>query len=193
MKKILVLLTSFIGSIGIVHADSPRKSSWNSYAATSYALKYALSPNPNYIYFSNDCTNFVSQIMRAGGWKDTITKQSTQDTSWFYINRTSYAQTWSTAHGLRNRLNNGYEKGAEKLTRSIGGIGGVYLNNKIAPGDIIFADWTGDGRFDHTMSVVDKSYFDTTVAYHSNNENNGSMVKISATNPSASFEAFHIS
>ena len=193
MKKVasvaLALLVISVSS----HADAPRKSAWNPTSATNYALKYAKNPNPNYILFPNDCTNFVSQIMRAGGWKDTATKQSTQDSSWYYNSKTSYSQTWSTAHGLRNRLNNGYELGAEKLSRSFGGVGGAYLNSKIAKGDVVFADWTGDGRYDHAMSVVDKSYADTTVAYHSNNEDKGSMVSISAQNRFASFEAFHIS
>ena len=193
MNKVIPFAIGIIFISTTTFADAPRKSAWNSTLAKNYALKHALKPNPNYIYFSNDCTNFISQIMRAGGWKDTVTKQSTQDTSWFYTNGTSYAQTWSTAQGLRNRLNNGYEIGAEKLTRSIGGAGGVYLNNKIASGDIVFADWTDDGRFDHAMSVIDKGYLDTRVAYHSSNEDNGSMVAISATNPFAYFEAFHIS
>lgn len=192
MNKTVLVLALVLTSISS-YADAPRKSAWNPTNATNYALKYALNPNSNYVVFPNDCTNFVSQIMRAGGWKDTATKQSTQDSSWYYTSKTSYAQTWSTAHGLRNRLNNGYELGAEKLSRSFGGVGGVYLNNKIAKGDVVFADWDGDGRYDHAMSVVDKSYFDTTVAYHSNNVVNGSMVNISANHSSASFEAFHIS
>ena len=140
MNKTVLVLALVLTSISS-YADAPRKSAWNPTNATNYALKYALSPNSNYVVFANDCTNFVSQIMRAGGWKDTATKQSTQDSSWYYTSKTSYAQTWSTAHGLRNRLNNGYELGAEKLSRSFGGVGGVYLNNKIAKGDVVFADW----------------------------------------------------
>jgi hypothetical protein len=41
--------------------------------AVNYALKYALSPNPEYIYFlehgdgGGDCSNFISQCLRAGG------------------------------------------------------------------------------------------------------------------------------
>ena len=193
MKRSAFLIASLMFVSTTVFADAPRKSTWNPTAAKNYALQYALTPNKNYVFFSNDCTNFISQIMRAGGWKDTITKQSTQDTSWYYTSRTSYAQTWSTAQGLRNRLNNGYERGAEKLSRSIGGVGGVYLNNKIAAGDVIFVDWTGDGRFDHAMSVVSKSYLDTRVAYHTTNEDNGSMVNISSRYPFTGFEAFHIS
>ncbi len=194
MKRAAFLIGSLIFISTTAFADAPRTSAWNPTAAKNYALQYAMIPNKNYVFFSNDCTNFVSQIMRAGGWKDTTTKQSTQDTSWYYTSKAAYAQTWSTAQGFRNRLNNGYERGAEKLSRSgVLGVGGVYLNNKIAAGDVIFVDWTNDGRFDHAMSVVSKSYLDTRVAYHTTNEDNGSMVNISANNLLAGFEAFHIS
>src|SRR5882724_2152390 len=40
-------------------------------AAVKYAWRYAISYNDNYPYFSylgGDCTNFVSQVMHAGGW-----------------------------------------------------------------------------------------------------------------------------
>jgi hypothetical protein len=35
-------------------------------AAVCYALKYVYSYNPYYIQYSSDCTNFVSQCLRAG-------------------------------------------------------------------------------------------------------------------------------
>ena len=36
--------------------------------AVEYALRYAINPNPAYIYISDDdCTNFISQCLRAGG------------------------------------------------------------------------------------------------------------------------------
>ncbi|MFD0935409.1 amidase domain-containing protein [Methylobacterium trifolii] len=39
-------------------------------AAAAYALKYAINYNPNWpAYKSQDCTNFVSQALYAGGWK----------------------------------------------------------------------------------------------------------------------------
>lgn len=112
MKKVTLLVIGVMFTSTTVFADAPRKSTWNPTVAKNYALQYALNPNANYVLFSNDCTSFISQIMRAGGWKDTVTKESNQD---------------------------------------------------------------------------------TRVAYHSNNENNGSMVSISARNSSAYFEAFHIS
>jgi len=42
--------------------------------ACTYAETFALKPNPNYKYFDNiggDCTNFISQILHAGGVKQT--------------------------------------------------------------------------------------------------------------------------
>lgn len=157
MKSIfLSLITLSILLSSPAHADSARKSSWGKNSAKNYAIKYAINNNPAYITFANDCTNFVSQILRAGGWKDTKTRVSTQDSSWYYTNGKTYSQTWSTSHGLRNRLKNGYEKGATQLSRSFMGIGGSYLNSKVDIGDIVFADWGGDGRFDHAMSVVSK-------------------------------------
>lgn len=72
------------------------------------------------------------------------------------------------------------------------GIGGSYLNSKVDIGDIVFADWGRDGRFDHAMSVVSKSSTDTNVAYHSNNVASRSMLSISAQYPSATFETYHI-
>jgi len=45
------------------HATIPNVS-----AAVSYAERYAWSPNTaQYPYFNVDCTNFISQILEAGG------------------------------------------------------------------------------------------------------------------------------
>ncbi|WP_412734186.1 amidase domain-containing protein, partial [Heyndrickxia coagulans] len=43
-------------------------SSYNPNAARDYAYKWWNKRNPNYQSFSNDCTNFVSQALHAGGY-----------------------------------------------------------------------------------------------------------------------------
>lgn len=51
-----------------------RESTFNITKACAYAENFALKPNPNYKYFENiggDCTNFISQILFAGGLKQT--------------------------------------------------------------------------------------------------------------------------
>lgn len=40
---------------------------YNNSDAVEYAKKYATSPNNSYIKFEDDCTNFISQCLQAGG------------------------------------------------------------------------------------------------------------------------------
>jgi hypothetical protein len=51
-----------------------KTSNFNVDEACTYAETYALNPNPNYKSFEGiggDCTNFISQILHAGGFKET--------------------------------------------------------------------------------------------------------------------------
>jgi hypothetical protein len=65
-------------------------------AAAAYALKYALAPNPAYVYFDgNDCTNFVSQALRAGGCENDYNDSH----PWWYANREA-SVCWAVAHSL---------------------------------------------------------------------------------------------
>lgn len=49
---------------------NPACGTYNGYAAANYALRWAQARNPNYNYYAasgGDCTNFVSQSLKAGG------------------------------------------------------------------------------------------------------------------------------
>ncbi|MBE6053159.1 MAG: hypothetical protein E7212_04460 [Clostridium sartagoforme] len=79
---------------------------YNREKARDYALNWAIIPNKNYYNYINDggdCTNFVSQVLRAGGMEFVGNKQSATSTkSWFYYsadlpNRTS---TWTSANAF---------------------------------------------------------------------------------------------
>ncbi|MFW1945184.1 amidase domain-containing protein [Acinetobacter guillouiae] len=192
LKKVSLSILSLTLFSTSTMADAPRQSPWNYNSASNYALQWALARNPNYISFTNDCTNFVSQALRTGGWKDTTTLVSTQMHSWFYKSGTNYAQTWSTANGLRNRIANGYELGTTKLGKSFAGLGPEYLNNQIRVGDIILADWDDNGIYDHAMMVTSVSFSTTLVSYHSNDRKNYSMADVSAASPNAKFEVYHV-
>lgn len=69
---------------------------YNRKAAVQYALAYALQPNPGYVYFDgNDCSNFISQCLRAGGAQNDY--NSTHP--WWYNNgRASIC--WAVASSL---------------------------------------------------------------------------------------------
>lgn len=45
---------------------------YNGGNASRYALDHALEPSSNYVYFTFDCTNFISQCLYAGGIKQHV-------------------------------------------------------------------------------------------------------------------------
>ena len=71
---------------------------YNNVKAMAYALKYAKNPNPSYRFYENgDCTNFVSQAIKAGGIKyDYYGSQPYQ--KW-----TKYSESWQWASTFRLR------------------------------------------------------------------------------------------
>lgn len=83
-------------------------SGYNASSAVSYALKWALSRNPNYKnYDPNDCTNFVSQCVYAGGIPGSSTWYS-RSTAWInvinfynYMRKTGYTFGGDYSSGSR--------------------------------------------------------------------------------------------
>ena len=65
-------------------------------AAVQYALAWAQRPNPAYVYFAeNDCSNFISQCLRAGGARDDYNPTHPW---WYRAGQTSIC--WSSAGSL---------------------------------------------------------------------------------------------
>src|SRR3984893_712620 len=56
---------------------------YNRQAAVNYANAYATKRNPNFPSVGNDCTNFVSQVISAGGYPQKGGSSSTDDTQWW--------------------------------------------------------------------------------------------------------------
>lgn len=91
-------------------------SNYNREKAREYALKWATSSNKeyyNYINDGGDCTNFVSQVLRAGGLEFVGSKENaTSIKSWFYYssnlpNRTS---TWTAANPFNLHFGKEYKR-----------------------------------------------------------------------------------
>ena len=76
---------------------------YNRVAAVNYAIKYALVPNKTYKYFKSinedggDCTNFVSQCLRAGG---APMDYNNVRPWWYDIKRGKASVSWAVAHSL---------------------------------------------------------------------------------------------
>ena len=120
-----------------------------------YARIYGDKPNiKKYNFYSGkDCTNFVSQVLSSGGIKTNNTWKP-------------YTRTWINAHAfvlywyMKTGAKNGYPNFAS-------------ISKTLKAGDIIGADWGGDGHYDHCAYVIadgpktSAGYYDVTIAQHS--------------------------
>ncbi|WP_251093211.1 amidase domain-containing protein [Streptomyces sp. Caat 7-52] len=151
-------------------------------AMVSYAAKYWNKYNPDYPDFNGagaggDCTNFVSQALKAGGWKHVpgytndfhkwFGNSEIQSDSFIGVNEFSwFALSSKRATSLAN----------------------VY---QLDIGDVLQMDFNRDGSKDHSMIVT---YRDSRgvpyVSYHSTNTYNRSVASLVASYPTAAFYAY---
>ncbi|MEU5594572.1 amidase domain-containing protein [Streptomyces sp. NPDC020298] len=148
--------TKGVGSSSTTPADEPEPGPGAVKPATTaaysynkmiaYADKYWKYGNSAYRTFgSNDCTNFVSQIMLAGGWKPAGGSiiQHTSNKYWFYgpvSIWTSY--TWGGAENWY-----WFAIKHSKRTKALGNVWDLLAS------DVLQADWNRDNVVDHTMFV----------------------------------------
>ncbi|MGL4521962.1 MAG: amidase domain-containing protein [Bacilli bacterium] len=112
--------------------------------AVQYAEFYWDDCNSGYPYFENNCTNYISQCLFAGGFL--MSGWGNKQTGW-WCNGKDTSLAWSTAHSLRWKMGKDKDK-----------ISAVEVKNavELQYGDLIFYDFNGDGRFDHVTIVVAK-------------------------------------
>ncbi|MFG2131650.1 amidase domain-containing protein [Streptomyces sp. NPDC048751] len=150
-------------------------------AMAAYAEKYWNVYNQDYPDFNGhgaggDCTNFVSQSLKAGGWKHEpgyvydYTKwfgnKDIQSDSFVGVNEWSwFAQNSKRTKPLAN----------------------VY---QLEVGDVLQMDFDRDGSKDHTMIVTYKSGGVPYVTYHSNNTLRRSVASLVASYPTAYYYAY---
>lgn len=115
--------------------------------AVQYAERWWNSYNPEYRVFDVDCTNYVSQCLRAGGAP--MRGAPVRERGWWYSGD-NWSFSWAVAHSLR-----------WYLAGSTQGLKGTEVENasELQPGDIICYDFQGDGRWDHNTIVVAKDSF----------------------------------
>lgn len=168
MKKSLNTGNTTVSNNGLmkemlaVNKLASTKSSYNATKAVKYAIKYAKTPNKNYYYFKGqDCTNYTSQCLYAGGIKMHNGKSKT-DTCWFYKTANNRSSSWTGAEQFRKYLNRSSSKIKKKKTN--------WLN--VQKGDII--QLTLDGKAYHSLIVTGIVYSssgraDLLVCCHSSN------------------------
>jgi hypothetical protein len=121
-------------------------------AAADYATKYALTPNDDWIKDEEDCTNFVSQALYAGGWPMTAGNGNDDITAWYNTSdpdallgknwgRSSFhrSRTWGAAENFRWFL-------------MFGGRARMCAIGELAIGDVV--QHVSQGRTSHTMMIT---------------------------------------
>ncbi|MER1986403.1 MAG: amidase domain-containing protein [Solibacillus sp.] len=117
---------------------------YNRQLAVDYARKWWNSSNPRFPVFQDDCTNFISQCLYAGGAP--MRGQPNRAEGWWMVGEGErWSFSWSVAHSLRWYLETS-QRGL-RATR-------VYSPSELQIGDVIFYDFTGDGRIDHSVIVT---------------------------------------
>lgn len=121
--------------------------------AAAYAQRYGIDPNPDYVYIAdNDCTNFISQCLRAGGARNHYHESH----PWWYADG-QMSGSWSVASMLywyilvSTQNNQGIT--AQTFYQSTGESLSLQIYNAIAPGDLIqYRD--DEGRIRHSTIIT---------------------------------------
>ncbi len=147
---------------------APAIQAYSGTAAASYARTWGASTNKPYGRFSNDCTNFVSQAMLAGGWKMKTGKgycadRKSNNVWWFKkdgcdrqwpISNTHASHTWGGAENFY------------WFTKTSGRGTSAGRVSDLGVGDVLQADWDSDGNISHTMIVTKSTTKNTYLTYH---------------------------
>ena len=144
-------------------------------AAASYASKWALSTNSAYGRFDNDCTNFASQAMEAGGWTMLTGSGYCDDRKedyvwWFKPSGCVYGVCpWSWCPDVKT-VNASYTWGGAQnffdFVKSSGRGTSVAKVSDLVVGDILQMDFGGGGHIGHTMVVTKKTAGNIYLSYH---------------------------
>lgn len=133
-------------------------STYNRVAARDYADQYWTNYNNKYMDFTNlggDCTNYVSQAMRAGGAPDDFS--GTQGSQWWYdLSTHQYTPSWTSVNQLYEYL----------LFNTNGGPVGVVTNNLyyVNVADIVQFKLSGSNWI-HSAIVTHVEYEDMPYIY----------------------------
>jgi hypothetical protein len=114
---------------------------YNRMQAVQYAALWWAGRNPLFRYFHDDCTNFISQALLAGGLPMEVTGR--RDRGWWYLGpNEQWSFSWAVAHSLRWYLESSGRAEVRPSARDL------------QFGDVIAYDWNGDGAIQHNTLVV---------------------------------------
>lgn len=144
-------------------------------AILAYVAKYWSSYNRAYETQANDCTNFVSQALRAGGRQETAYGDKNDLSRWYYKGSQAlpalspWTKTWVNAQALASF---GTSSGRTKLESSA----------HMLAGDVAFFIWDSSRNttMDHAGIVTKVVGYEPYFAYHTSNRYNISWTQVRA-------------
>ncbi|MGW4981454.1 amidase domain-containing protein [Streptomyces mirabilis] len=151
-------------------------------AMAAYAAKYWNNYNSAYPNFNGqgaggDCTNFVSQSLKAGGWKHV--PGYTDDFHKWFGNSDIQSDSFVGVNEF-----SWFALSSKRVTS----LANVY---QLDVGDVLQMDFNKDGSKDHSMIVTYRSPQGVPyVTYHSTNTYNRSVASIIASYPNAAYYAY---
>ena len=169
--------------------------SYNRSAFVNYGMQWHNGTNPNYNVLGNDCANFGSQCLKAGGAPDDKVAPSgsthPDDYKWYYDGQQRYS--WYAAQGLRYYLrnNNGSSSNIGVKAAKVSTISSVY------EGDFAFNIDPSNDRATHTIPIVGSYYssngvkVDLWIVQHSCSPSYGLLSQVTLTGRTR--ELIHIS
>ncbi|UHA74865.1 amidase domain-containing protein [Paenibacillus sp. 481] len=120
--------------------------------AVEYAEQWWNEANPRFLSFEDDCTNYVSQCLFAGGAPMNYTGR--RETGWWYKGMVNGREAWSYSWAVADSLE-------RLLTYNEAGLRATVVSraSDLQLGDIIAYDWDGNGHYQHNSIVTsfDKS------------------------------------
>jgi hypothetical protein len=124
--------------------NNPKLIPFDKAKAIEYANRWALDRNPSFLDFDElggDCTNYISQILLAGGCK----MDHTPVTGWYYSSGSEKSPSWTGVEQLYNYLVKEKEHGI--IAKEISA-------EEAEAGDIVQLSFNGR-NFQHTPFIVE--------------------------------------
>ncbi|MEV4503883.1 amidase domain-containing protein [Streptomyces klenkii] len=150
-------------------------------AMADYAEKYWKNYNPAYrshpLGTGGDCTNFVSQALKAGGWKHAPGKAGDY-TKWWYGSDTE-SDSWTGVNEW-----SWFAQNSKRVTP-------LKYAYQMEVGDVLQADFDRDGSKDHTMLVTYRDALGTPyLTYHSFDTYRRSLLSLQVMLPLTKWYAY---
>ena len=131
----------------------PHVNTYYGYDAADYANTYALHYNAYYRSYNDDCTNFVSQALFAGGMP-MQGEYGEGYLSWWYSISQGPSNSWINVGLLKTYLTDDNPGGTQEAEWGPAQDRTPYTPNSIVEGDLIFYNWSGGIGMDHVSMQV---------------------------------------